>query len=452
MPESRCLQGIWSSPWIFIFAAAGSAIGLGNIWKFPYMLGANGGGAFLLIYCLCLVVVGLPMLMAEVALGRTVRSNPVDTVNDLAERHVVPKYWVAVPYLAGVTGLLILTFYSVIAGWAFAYSRRAVTGALENLDKVQSEALFQDFLQAPVEMIFWHTLFMAMVVLVVGQAVTRGLSSVVKLLLPALIFLLLLLAGYALVVGASSEAIGFLLRFDWDQVTFEVALSAIGHALFSLGVGLGAMFSYGAYMSKRMSIAKACTIVVGLDLLVSILSALIIFPLTFAFGIDVDSGPSLPFVTLPIIFDLLPAGQVIGLVFFALLALAALTSAIALMELFVSWLHERFYVGRLKASFIIGLVIWFCGIAIVLSFSHWDAKIAFGLNLFELVDNVTSLIMLPVAAIALSVLVAWVVPEPMLKNEMIAKNPSHFRWWYTTLKYVSIPAAVLITVAGWIGV
>ncbi|MEC8082770.1 MAG: sodium-dependent transporter, partial [Pseudomonadota bacterium] len=170
MPESRCLQGIWSSPWIFIFAAAGSAIGLGNIWKFPYMLGEHGGGAFLLIYCLCLVVVGLPMLMAEVALGRTVRSNPVDTVNDLAERRVVSKYWVVVPYVAGLTGLLILSFYSVIAGWAFAYSRRAVTGTLEQLNTVQSEALFQSFLNSPVEMLLWHSVFMGLVVIVVGQS------------------------------------------------------------------------------------------------------------------------------------------------------------------------------------------------------------------------------------------------------------------------------------------
>ena len=452
MPESRCLQGIWSSPWIFIFAAAGSAIGLGNIWKFPYMLGGHGGGAFLLIYCLCLVVVGLPMLMAEVALGRTVRSNPVDTVNDLAERRVVSKYWVVVPYVAGLTGLLILSFYSVIAGWAFAYSRRAVTGTLEQLNTVQSEALFQSFLNSPVEMLLWHSVFMGLVVIVVGQSVTRGLSNVVRILLPTLIFVLLLLAAYALVVGASADAIGFMFRLDWEQVTFDVALSAIGHALFSLGVGLGAMFSYGAYMSKRMSIAKACTIVVGLDLLVSILAALIIFPLTFEFGINADSGPSLPFVTLPIIFDLLPAGQAIGLVFFALLALAALTSAISMMELFVSWMHERFYIGRLKSAFLIGIGVWFCGIAIVLSFNHWDTKLLFDLNLFELVDNLTSLILLPMAAVALSVLVAWVIPEPMLKNEMIAKNPKHFRWWYTTLKYVSIPAAVLITVAGWIGV
>ena len=452
MPESRCLQGIWSSPWIFIFAAAGSAIGLGNIWKFPYMLGGNGGGAFLLIYCLCLIVVGLPMLMAEVALGRTVRSNPVDTVNDLAERRVVSKYWVVVPYLAGLTGLLILSFYSVIAGWALAYSHRAVTGELEHLDKLQSEALFQGFLNNPVEMLLWHSVFMALVVLVVGQAVTRGLSNVVRVLLPTLIFMLLLLSIYALVVGSGSEAIRFMFRLDWSQVTFEVALSAIGHALFSLGVGLGAMFSYGAYMSKRMSIAKACTIVVSLDLVVSILAALIIFPLTFEFGIDVDSGPSLPFVTLPIIFDLLPAGQVIGLVFFALLVLAALTSAISMLELFVSWMHERFYISRLKASFMLGLAVWFVGIAVVLSFNHWDAKILFGLNLFELIDGTTSLILLPIAAIALSTLVAWVIPEPMLKNEMIAQNPRHFYWWYTTLKYVSIPAAVLITVAGWIGV
>lgn len=452
MPESRCLQGIWSSPWIFIFAAAGSAIGLGNIWKFPYMLGEHGGGAFLLIYCLCLVVVGLPMLMAEVALGRTVRSNPVDTVNDLAERRVVSKYWVVVPYVAGLTGLLILSFYSVIAGWAFAYSRRAVTGTLEQLNTVQSEALFQSFLNSPVEMLLWHSVFMGLVVIVVGQSVTRGLSNVVRILLPTLIFVLLLLAAYALVVGASADAIGFMFRLDWEQVTFDVALSAIGHALFSLGVGLGAMFSYGAYMSKRMSIAKACTIVVGLDLLVSILAALIIFPLTFEFDINADSGPSLPFVTLPIIFDLLPAGQATGLVFFALLALAALTSAISMMELFVSWMHERFYIGRLKSAFLIGIGVWFCGIAIVLSFNHWDTKLLFDLNLFELVDNLTSLILLPMAAVALSVLVAWVIPEPMLKNEMIAKNPKHFRWWYTTLKYVSIPAAVLITVAGWIGV
>lgn len=452
MPESRCLQGIWSNPWIFIFAAAGSAIGLGNIWKFPYMLGANGGGAFLLIYCLCLVVVGLPMLMAEVALGRTVRSNPVDTVNDLAERHVVSKFWVAIPYLSGITALLILTYYSVIAGWAFAYSRRAVMGSLENLDTAKSEALFQAFLDAPVEMIFWHTIFMALVVLVVGQSVTRGLSSMVKLLLPALITMMVALAAYAMLMGNSADALHFMLRFDWEQVTFDVALSAIGHALFSLGVGLGAFFSYGAYMSKRMSIAKAGAIVVGLDLLVSILAALIIFPLTFEFGIDAQSGPSLTFVTLPIIFDLLPGGQVIGLVFFALLALAALTSAIAMMELFVSWLHERFYIGRLNAAFRLGLLVWFCGIAIVLSFNHWDAKILLDKNLFELVDGVTSFVMLPIAAVALSILVAWVLPEPMLKNEMIVKTPSHFGWWYTTLKYVSIPAAILITVAGWIGV
>lgn len=392
------------------------------------------------------------MLMAEVALGRTVRSNPVDTVNDLAERRVVSKYWVVVPYVAGLTGLLILSFYSVIAGWAFAYSRRAVTGTLEQLNTVQSEALFQSFLNSPVEMLLWHSVFMGLVVIVVGQSVTRGLSNVVRILLPTLIFVLLLLAAYALVVGASADAIGFMFRLDWEQVTFDVALSAIGHALFSLGVGLGAMFSYGAYMSKRMSIAKACTIVVGLDLLVSILAALIIFPLTFEFGISADSGPSLPFVTLPIIFDLLPAGQAIGLVFFALLALAALTSAISMMELFVSWMHERFYIGRLKSAFLIGIGVWFCGIAIVLSFNHWDTKLLFDLNLFELVDNLTSLILLPMAAVALSVLVAWVIPEPMLKNEMIAKNPKHFRWWYTTLKYVSIPAAVLITVAGWIGV
>ncbi|RDL42750.1 sodium-dependent transporter [Marinomonas piezotolerans] len=451
MPESRCLQGIWSSPWIFIFAAAGSAVGLGNIWKFPYILGENGA-AFLLIYCICLLVVGLPMMVAEVALGRTVRSNPVDTVNDLSERHLIHRGWVAVPFIAGTTGLLILTFYSVIAGWTLAYAQRAATGAMSHIDMAQSQALFDDFLNSPVEMILWHTLFIGLVVLSVGQAVTRGLSKLVRILLPALVVTLIGLAMYSLWIGDAGQSLRFMVRWDWSELNFGVALSAIGHALFSLGIGLGAMFSYGAYMSKRMSIAKACSIVVGLDVLVSILAALAIFPLTFKFGLDVASGPGLPFISLPLIFSLLPGGQLLGLAFFALLVVAALTSAIAMMELFVAWLHERFYIGRLKAAFLLGVGVWAVGILVVLSFADWDAKLVFGYNLFELIDKLTSLVLLPVAAISLSILVAWVVPEKMLINEMIVKNAKHFRWWYTTLKYVSIPVAIFITLAGWIGV
>ena len=451
MLESRCLQGIWSSPLIFIFAASGAAIGLGNIWKFPYMVGENGGGAFLFIYCLCMVLVGLPMLIAEVALGRTVRSNPIDTINDLADRKLIHKNWVAVPYLAGLAGALILTFYSVIAGWAFAYAQRSMTGKLENLNEQQAANLFESLLSSPVELLFWHTIFMALVILTVGQSVTRGLASVVKVLLPALILLLLSLCIFSLMTGDSERAIEFLTRWRWQDLSFDVALSAIGHALFSLGVGMGAMFAYGAYMNKRMSIVKACSIVAGLDLLVSILATLIIFPLVFQFQLDVESGPSLPFVSLPIIFSSLPAGQLVGTLFFGLLIVAALTSAIAMIELFISWLHERYSISRLKAASIIGGGIWLLGIPIALTFSHWDSKLLFGRNLFELIDDITSFVMLPIAAIALSVLVVWYVPTEMLKNEQITRNPSHYRWWYNVLKFVSIPVMVLLTLAGWIG-
>ncbi|TYL48887.1 sodium-dependent transporter [Marinomonas sp. IMCC 4694] len=451
MPESRCLQGIWSSPWIFIFAASGSAVGLGNIWKFPYVLGQNGGGAFLLVYCLCLLLVGLPVLMAEVALGRTVRSNPIDTVNDLSERHILHSGWVFVPWLAGVTGFLILTFYSVIAGWSLAYLDRAVSGEFVGITQEAAYRMFDTLLATPAEMLLWHTIFMALVILTVGQSVTRGLSAVVKILLPVLVVTLILLASYSMLIGNSAEALNFMFRWSWQDVSFDVILAAVGLALFSLSVGMGAMFAYGAYMSKRMSIARACTIVVGVDLLVAILAGLVIFPLVFSFNIDVEAGPSLTFVSLPIIFGNLLGGQFFAGVFFVLLVVAALTSAISMLELFVAWLHERFSMTRLKAAVFMGIAVWFVGIAVLLSFNHWDNKLLLGLNVFELLDSMTSLVLLPVGAILLSIMVAWFIPHSMLQNEMITKQANHFQWWYKTLKFISIPAMVVITLAGWIG-
>lgn len=452
MPESRCLQGIWSSPWTFIFAASGSAVGLGNIWKFPYLLGQNGGGAFLLVYCLCLLLVGLPVLMAEVALGRTVRSNPIDTVNDLSERRIVHSAWVIVPWIAGITGFLVLTFYSVIAGWSIGYLERAVSGDFKAITHTGAVSMYDSLLASPGEMLLWHSIFMALVVLTVGQSVIRGLSAIVRILLPSLVLLLIMLATYSLIIGNTPEALSFLFRWSWQDITVEVVLSAIGHALFSLSVGMGAMFSYGAYMNKRMSIARACTIVVGVDLLVAILAGLVIFPLVFAMNINVEAGPSLTFVSLPIIFGSLPAGQVVGGVFFVLLVIAALTSAISMLELFVAWMHEKFYIERFKAALLLGIAAWIIGIVVLLSFNHWDNKVLFGLNFFELLDELTSLILLPLGAILLSVLVAWGIPRSILQNEKVTKQTGHFKWWYNILKYISIPMMVVITVVGWIGV
>lgn len=451
MPESRCLQGIWSSPWIFIFAASGSAVGLGNIWKFPYMLGQNGGGAFLLVYCLCLLLVGLPVLIAEVALGRTVRSNPIDTINDLSERRIIHSSWSILPWLAGIVGFLILSFYSVIAGWSIAYLERSVTGKFTGITQQGASNMFDQLLASPGEMLLWHSIFMLLVILTVGQSVTRGLAALVRLLLPTLVITLCVLALFSLMTGDTKEALTFLFMPSWGDITLDVVLAAVGHALFSLSVGMGAMFAYGAYMSKRMSIARACSFVVGVDLLVALLAGLVIFPLVFSFNIDVESGPRLTFVSLPIIFGGLPAGQVIGGVFFLLLVIAALTSAISMLELFVAWLHEKFSISRLKAAMFFGGSAWFVGIAVLLSFNHWDSKIVFGLNFFELLDELTSLILLPVVAILTAVLVAWFIPKSMLQNEMITLKAKHFLWWFNTLKYISIPAIAVITIAGWIG-
>lgn len=452
MPENRCVQGIWSSPWLFILAASGSAVGLGNIWKFPYMVGENGGGAFLFVYLLCLLFVGLPVLIAEVALGRSVRANPIDTINDLHERHIIKKAWVIVPYLAGFSGFLILSFYSVIAGWALAFFERSIKGVFTGADELKTQSVFQNLINSPSEMLLWHTIFLVLVILSVGQSVTRGLAVLVKVLLPALIVMLLGLSVYSLLVGDVEQTLSFLFSWNWNQITPNVVLSAVGHAFFSLSVGMGSMFAYAAYMSKHMSIARACSIVVGVDTLVAILAGIVVLPLVFSLNINIDAGPSLTFISLPVAFGSLPGGLLVGSAFFLLLILAALTSAISMLELFVSWLHERFYVSRFKASLLLGIGVWLLGFASLLSLNDWSDWKIFGHALFDLLDIFTSLILLPIVALLLSVLVAMNIPRSMLENELITRNPKHFKWWYNVLKFVSIPIILVITITGWIGV
>jgi len=451
MPKNRCLQGIWASPWVFIFAAAGSAVGLGNLWKFPYMMGENGGGAFLFVYILCLLLVGLPVLIAEVALGRTVRSNPIDTVNDLSERHIVAKAWVGLPWLAGAVGFLVFSFYSVIAGWCVSYFRRAITGEFNDITLPKSQFIFDEMLAKPEEMAIWNSVFLVLVILAVGQSVTRGLAKLVKFLLPVLVILLITLSFYSLQVGDVPQTMDFLFGWKWSDITFDVVLAAVGHAFFSLSVGMGAMFAYGAYMSKHMSIARACSIVVGLDLLVALLAGLIIFPLVFSYELNVASGPSLTFVSLPIVFGAIQGGQLLGGLFFTLMIIAALTSAISMLELFIAWLHERFSMDRFKAATLSVTAAWFLGLAVILSFNDWSHYTLMDMNLFELLDALTSLVLLPVSAILLTVLVAWFIPQNMWEKELITRNAKHFAWWYVTLKYISLPAMLLIAVTGWLG-
>ncbi|MCZ2722172.1 sodium-dependent transporter [Marinomonas sp. 15G1-11] len=452
MPENRCVQGIWSSPWLFILAASGSAVGLGNIWKFPYMVGENGGGAFLFVYLLCLLFVGLPVLIAEVALGRSVRANPIDTINDLHERRIIKKAWVFVPYLAGLAGFLILSFYSVIAGWALAFFERSLKGVFVGTDEYKTQSIFKGLIESPAEMLLWHSVFVVLVILAVGQSVTKGLAVLVKVLLPVLILMLIGLSIYSSLVGDVEQTLIFLFSWNWNQITPNVVLSAVGHAFFSLSIGMGGMFAYAAYMSKHMSIARACTIVVGIDSLVAILAGLVVLPLVFSLNIAIDSGPSLTFVSLPVAFGSLPGGQLVGAVFFLLLILAALTSAISMLELFVSWLHERFYVGRFKAALLLGIGVWFLGLVSLLSLNDWGDWTIFGYVFFDALDKFTSLILLPIVAILLSVLVALNLPRSMLENELITRNPKHFKWWYNVLKFFSIPIMLVITIIGWIGV
>ncbi len=330
----------WSTRFAFILAAAGSAVGLGNIWKFPYITGEYGGGAFVLVYLACIALIGVPVMMAEILLGRQGRQSPIRTMHSLAQAQGASSGWQIIGWMGVVAGFLILSFYSVIAGWAFAYIPEALSGNLNGLDKATAGALFGNLTASPWTLLFWHTLFMLLTALVVLRGVQAGLERLVRILMPALVGLLILLVGYAMASGRFLQGLDYLFNVNLQAVfytcqagvctfTAEPLLVALGHAFFTLSLGMGAIMVYGAYMPPQASIASSALLVAAADTVIALLAGLAIFPLVFANDLTPGAGPGLVFVTLPIAFGSMPAGQWFGSLFFILLLIAAWSSAIS---------------------------------------------------------------------------------------------------------------------------
>jgi len=425
-------------------AATGSAVGLGNIWRFPYLTGEYGGGAFVLMYIGCVLLVGIPIMMSEVLLGRRGRQSPINTMKSLAEEEGLTSAWGYLGWMGVVAGFLILSFYSVVAGWTLEYIFQAGTGSFLTATDGEIGEIFDSLLRNPGQLMAMHTLFMALTVIVVAMGVQSGLERAVKFLMPALFILLLIMVGYAMSTDGFEEGVYYLFYPDWSKLSAEGFLAALGQAFFSLSLGMGAIMVYGSYLPDDASIANTSVTIALADTLVAIMAGLAIFPLVFAYGLETGSGPGLIFVTLPIAFGQMPYGQIFGTGFFVLLLFAAWTSSISLLEPAVAWLVENRGIARAKSAVIAGLIAWILGIGSVLSFNLWRDYRLFDKTYFEIMEYVTSNIMLPLGGLLIAVFTAWLMSRKAVIEELGQGEGLLFQTWLFVVRYVTPIGVVII--------
>ncbi|GEK73430.1 MULTISPECIES: sodium-dependent transporter [Halomonas] len=426
----------WSSRLGFILAATGSAVGLGNIWKFPYMVGESGGAAFVLVYLLCIALIGLPILVTEWMIGRRGQNNPANAMADLAKASGRTRAWMVVG-ISGILGaFLILSFYSVIGGWSLYYTLNSVTGAFSGQGADGIGELFNDMLGSPGLLLAGHSVFMLLVIGIVARGVTQGIESAARILMPALGVLMVVLVGYGMTTGHFGEALAYLFNPDWSKLSGETVLAALGHAFFTLSLGMGIMMAYGSYLGEEVNLLKTARTVVIMDTVIALGAGLAIFPLVFANDLDVASGPGLIFVTLPLAFGQMGGGIVVGLLFFLLLTFAALTSAISLLEPVVEFVEERTPLPRVGSALVAGVAAWALGIAALLSFNLWSDPVLFGLNVFDLLDKVTSKFMLPLTGLGAIVFTAWCLDKESVRREL-GMDVYDFSLWSLITRFIA---------------
>ncbi len=451
MPTERTsIHGQWSSRLAFVLAATGSAVGLGNIWKFPYITGENGGGAFVVVYLICIAVIGIPVMMTEVLLGRRGRQSPINTMRTLAAEEGRWPYWHLLGWMGVISGFLILSYYSVIAGWALSYVFRSGSGMFVGADAEAIGNIFTNLISDPERLLAWHTLFMVITMVVVARGVKSGLEKAVTLLMPALLVLLVLLVGYAMSQGEFMRGVHFLFDADMSKLSWQVVLIAMGHAFFTLSLGMGSIMVYGSYLPADASIGKTTFAIAFADTLVAILAGLAIFPIVFANGLEPAAGPGLIFQTLPIAFGQMPGGTLFGTLFFVLLVFAAWTSAISLIEPAVAWLVENHSLSRAMAASTCGIITWLVGLGTVFSFnllSPAEGKTSF----FDMLDFLTSNIMLPLGGLLIAIFAGWLMSEKSLQDELAMGHGIGYKLWHFLLRYIA-PLAVLAVFLNVIGV
>jgi NSS family neurotransmitter:Na+ symporter len=455
------IKNQWSSQLGFILAAIGSAVGLGNIWKFPYLTGEYGGGAFVIIYLICVVLMGLPIMMAEVLLGKRGAGSPVASMRNLAKEAGQSRLWALLGWLGVIAGFLVLSYYSVIAGWTLDYVWNSASGTFATNNTPSAiKSIFQNLIADPTYLLILHSIFMLATMIILARGVQGGLERAVKFMIPALFVVLILLLAYAISTPKFMDGVHFMFDINFNKFFYpdgenfsgKGILVAMGQAFFSLSLGMGAIMVYGAYLPKDTSIAKTVAIVAFADTLVAILAGLIIFPIVFSNGLEPNVGVGLVFQTLPIAFGQMPFGNIFGSLFFLLLTLAALSSAISLIEPAIAWLVETGKFARISATIVIGIATWLLGFVTIFSFNEWSEFKLFSMTMFELIDYVTSNIMLPLGGIFMAIFVAWLMKSADVTSELkVSAQNCGYQIWNFLLRYI-IPLAVTLVFLNAIGI
>ncbi len=453
------VRGMWSSRFMFILAAAGSAIGLGNIWKFPYMAGKYGGGAFVLMYLACICAIGIPILVAEILIGRAARKNPVGAFHSLSGGN---RFWTAVGFLGVASGFVILSYYSVVGGWTVDYFTKSAAGSYLEADPGRIKEVFSQMLSNPWEQAVWHTVFMAATMGIVVFGVKEGLERWIEVLMPLLLVLLVILVVYGLVAGDAAGGLGYLFLPDWGKFLTNAAgeytprpmLEAMGQAFFTLSLGMGAMITYGSYLGRRESIPGSALMVALLDTAIALLASVAIFTIVFQHDLDPKAaGPGLVFQVLPLAFSKMPGGRVIGTAFFLLLSFAALTSAISLLEVVVAHFIDDRKWARQTATLIMGTVIWGLGLFSALSYNLLEGvtlledKEGRGMPILDSVDLIATNYMLPIGGFFIALFAGWFIRQEVRNRQLLDEEGSravYTAWLGVVRTFTPVAVGILI--------
>lgn len=443
----------WGTRIGFVLAAAGSAVGLGNIWKFPYIAGMNGGGAFVLIYLACIALVGFPIMIAELIIGRNTNSSPVVAFSKMAGED---SKWKGVGWMGVFTGFIILSYYSVVAGWSLNYVLMSICDFLNGKSPEEISSLFDKLVTSGDINLFWHSIFMLITIGIVVGGVKKGIEKWSKILMPVLFVTLVILVINSLFMPGLMRGVEFVFAPDMSKLTAAGVLEAAGHAFFTLSLGMGAILTYGSYLSKKEDLVKASIVVCSLDTLIALMACLIIFPVVFSFGLEPNAGPGLVFKTIPVVFSQITGGSLLSILFFLLLSFAALTSAISLLEVVTSHFIDSFGWSRKKATLIPGAMIFLFGIPSALSgskgvFFEWEG--IFGKNFFDTMDYLASNWLLPMGGLLIAIYVGWFAKTAVVKAEFCegSKLKSLFAGWLWVLR-IFVPITMVVVLLYKVGI
>ena len=430
-----------------ILATAGSAVGLGNVWRFPYMAGENGGAAFILFYVFCVLMLGIPCIVSEFIIGRHAQAN---TARAYSIASGGSKFWTAVGAMGVLTGFIITSYYAVISGWCLQYIYASTCGQLTG-DAAYVKDYFSAFMTDPIKPLLWTVIFFAMTHLIITRGVQKGIEQASKLLMPLLFILLLVIVAASCMLPGAGEGIKFMLMPDFDKVGPSLALGALGQSFYSLSIAMGCLCTYASYFSRETNLVKSAVQISLIDTLVAILAGLMIFPAAFSAGIQPDAGPSLIFITLPTVFQQAFAampllGTVVGFMFYCLLALAALTSLISLHEVSTAFFHEEFHISRRWGALIVTLGCGVIGSLCSLSLGAWDGLQLFGMPLFDFFDYVTGQIFLPIGGFLTCIFIAWRMDCQVVRDQFTnwgTVSLSFYKVYLLLMKFVC-PLAILV--------